>query len=91
MGLTACGGGGVDAVYANGNLPPVSITGFAGATFPMEVAVYQETGGAVDFLDIQVYSISITSPTTAVVETDLGTVEVTEAGGVWAVLPEGSI
>lgn len=82
--LSACGGSsGIPPVLADGALPPANLSGFTGHVFPVEVATMSLNGGVTQSLAIQVYGIEITSPTTAVLQTDLGTVDLTEAGGTW--------
>ena len=85
-GLAACGGGGgtgVPPIVASGP-PPADLNDLVGLTFPLRVATLETNdGGMTRQVARANYSITLTSLTTATLNTPDGAVDLTENLGIW--------
>lgn len=84
--LVACGGGGTEGlppVVASGP-PPADLSEMAGLTFPVQVArLDNPTGLSVEALALETALVEIVDAGTLRLNTPLGMVTLTEAGGNW--------
>ena len=82
LGLTACGGGSSGSAQPQfaGAEPPEGIEDIVGLTFPLRVASLGFTGGSVDEVTRDTWSLRFTSPTTAVLTSAFGTFQLTQDG-----------